>query len=102
MNVARAMNVKCELLNLLEIFDSRGDVKVIMVMKRIETLDSALISLARVDHKIEFLPNEKTKRRIFNMHPARMTLAEDALSGDKACRASTSRQFVLWQKNDDA
>ena len=32
----------------------------------------------RIDRKIEFpLPDQKTKRRIFNIHTSRMTLADD-------------------------
>ena len=32
----------------------------------------------RIDRKIEFpLPDEKTKRRIFQIHTAKMTLADD-------------------------
>lgn len=59
-------------------FDSRGDVKVVMATNRIETLDPALIRPGRIDRKIEFpLPDEKTKRRIFNIHTSRMTLAPD-------------------------
>jgi 26S proteasome regulatory subunit T2 len=58
-----------ELLNQLDGFDSRGDVKVIMATNRIESLDPALIRAGRIDRKIEFpLPDEKTKRRIFNIH----------------------------------
>ena len=67
-----------ELLNQLDGFDSRGDVKVIMATNRIESLDPALIRPGRIDRKIEFpLPDEKTKRRIFNIHTSRMTLADD-------------------------
>jgi 26S proteasome regulatory subunit T2 len=67
-----------ELLNQLDGFDSRGDVKVVMATNRIETLDPALIRPGRIDRKIEFpLPDEKTKRRIFNIHTSRMTLAGD-------------------------
>jgi len=67
-----------ELLNQLDGFDSRGDVKIIMATNRIESLDPALIRAGRIDRKIEFpMPDEKTKRRIFNIHTARMTLAED-------------------------
>jgi len=67
-----------ELLNQLDGFDSRGDVKVIMATNRIETLDPALIRPGRIDRKIEFpLPDIKQKRRIFSIHTAKMTLGED-------------------------
>merc|ERR1711935_1182986 len=67
-----------ELLNQLDGFDSRGDVKVIMATNRIDSLDPALIRPGRIDRKIEFpLPDEKTKRRIFNIHTSKMTLSED-------------------------
>jgi 26S proteasome regulatory subunit T2 len=67
-----------ELLNQLDGFDSRGDVKVIMATNRIETLDPALIRPGRIDRKIEFpLPDIHTKRHIFSIHTGRMTLADD-------------------------
>ncbi|KAM0682081.1 ATPase of 26S proteasome regulatory subunit 4 [Mitosporidium daphniae] len=67
-----------ELLNQLDGFDSRGDVKVIMATNRIESLDPALIRPGRIDRKIEFpLPDVKTKRRIFAIHTARMKLSND-------------------------
>merc|ERR1712096_280256 len=67
-----------ELLNQLDGFDARGDTKVIMATNRIESLDPALIRPGRIDRKIEFpLPDEKTKRRIFGICTAKMTLAED-------------------------
>ena len=63
-----------ELLNQLDGFDSRGDVKVIMATNRIESLDPALIRPGRIDRKIEFpLPDEKTKRRIFNIHTSKVS-----------------------------
>lgn len=67
-----------ELLNQLDGFDSRGDVKVLMATNRIDSLDPALIRPGRIDRKIEFpLPEEATKRRIFSIHTSRMQLAGD-------------------------
>ena len=67
-----------ELLNQLDGFDERGDVKVIMATNRIETLDPALIRPGRIDRKIEFpLPDVKTKRMIFKIHTGRMSLGAD-------------------------
>jgi len=67
-----------ELLNQLDGFDSRGEVKVIMATNRIDSLDPALIRPGRIDRKIEFpLPDMNTKRNIFKIHTSRMTLAED-------------------------
>merc|ERR1711959_37791 len=67
-----------ELLNQLDGFDDRGDVKVIMATNRIDSLDPAMIRPGRIDRKIEFpLPDEKTKRSIFDIHIGRMTCADD-------------------------
>jgi len=67
-----------ELLNQLDGFDDRGDVKVIMATNRIDTLDPAMIRPGRIDRKIEFpAPDEKTKRRIFHIHTSKMTLHDD-------------------------
>jgi len=49
-----------------------------MATNKIETLDPALIRPGRIDRKIKFpLPDEKTKRRIFQIHTAKMNLSED-------------------------
>jgi 26S proteasome regulatory subunit T2 len=67
-----------ELLNQLDGFDNKSDVKVIMATNRIDTLDPALIRPGRIDRKIEFpLPDLKTKRRIFGIHTSKMNLSED-------------------------
>lgn len=67
-----------ELLNQLDGFDERGDVKVIMATNKIESLDPALIRPGRIDRKIEFpLPDIKTKRMIFGIHTGKMSLADD-------------------------
>ncbi|EAY12659.1 proteasome, putative [Trichomonas vaginalis G3] len=67
-----------ELLNQLDGFDDRGDIKVIMATNRIETLDPALIRPGRIDRKIELpFPDNKTKLKIFQIHTANMHLAPD-------------------------
>ncbi|EMF12102.1 proteasome regulatory particle subunit Rpt2 [Sphaerulina musiva SO2202] len=67
-----------ELLNQLDGFDDRGDVKVIMATNKIETLDPALIRPGRIDRKILFEnPDQNTKKKIFTLHTGKMNLAED-------------------------
>ncbi|EJD75943.1 hypothetical protein LOAG_17024 [Loa loa] len=65
-----------ELLNQLDGFESRGDVKIIMATNRIDVLDPALIRPGRIDRKIELpKPDEKTKLKIFQIHTAGMKIA---------------------------
>ena len=72
-----------ELLNQLDGFDDRGDVKVVMATNKIETLDPALIRPGRIDRKILFEnPDENTKRKIFNLHTGKMNLSEDVEIGE--------------------
>ncbi len=67
-----------ELLNQLDGFDDRGDVKVIFATNRIESLDPALLRPGRIDRKIELpLPDVATKRQIFQLHTSKMSLADD-------------------------
>ncbi|KHJ84388.1 ATPase, AAA family [Oesophagostomum dentatum] len=67
-----------ELLNQLDGFESRGDVKVILATNRIDSLDSALLRPGRIDRKIELPePDDKTRQKIFAIHTSGMNLAKD-------------------------
>jgi 26S proteasome regulatory subunit T2 len=53
-------------------------VKVLMATNRIDTLDPALIRPGRIDRKIEVpMPDYKTKKKIFQIHTGKMSLADD-------------------------
>lgn len=67
-----------ELLNQLDGFDDRGDIKVIMATNAIESLDSALIRPGRIDRKIHFPPpDSENLKKIFEIHTKKMTLSND-------------------------
>ena len=59
-------------------FDTKTDVKVILATNKIETLDPALLRPGRIDRKIEFpMPDQKTKRKIYEIHTNKMNFADD-------------------------
>jgi 26S proteasome regulatory subunit T2 len=67
-----------EMLNQLDGFDTKSEVKVILATNRIESLDPALIRPGRIDRKIFFpFPDSNTKRRIFQIHTQKMGLGPD-------------------------
>eukprot|EP00276_Gloeochaete_wittrockiana_P021689 CAMPEP_0184335818 /NCGR_PEP_ID=MMETSP1089-20130417/4318_1 /TAXON_ID=38269 ORGANISM="Gloeochaete wittrockiana, Strain SAG46.84" /NCGR_SAMPLE_ID=MMETSP1089 /ASSEMBLY_ACC=CAM_ASM_000445 /LENGTH=415 /DNA_ID=CAMNT_0026660665 /DNA_START=30 /DNA_END=1273 /DNA_ORIENTATION=+ len=58
-----------ELINQLDGFDARGNIKVLMATNRPDTLDPALLRPGRLDRKIEFgLPDLEGTTSIFEIH----------------------------------
>nr|XP_027200442.1 26S proteasome regulatory subunit 4 homolog B-like [Dermatophagoides pteronyssinus] len=70
--------IMLELLNQLDGFDNKSSVKIIMATNKIQSLDPALIRSGRIDRKVELPPpDEKAKKKIFEIHTRRMTLHDD-------------------------
>ncbi len=67
-----------ELINQLDGFDSRGNIKVLMATNRPDTLDPALLRPGRLDRKIEFgLPDLEGRAHILRIHANTMSVARD-------------------------
>ncbi len=64
-----------ELINQLDGFDARGNIKVLMATNRPDTLDPALLRPGRLDRKIEFsLPDLEGRTGIFKIHGRSMNV----------------------------
>eukprot|EP01129_Flabellula_baltica_P005972 TRINITY_DN219_c0_g2_i1.p1 TRINITY_DN219_c0_g2~~TRINITY_DN219_c0_g2_i1.p1 ORF type:complete len:394 (-),score=111.68 TRINITY_DN219_c0_g2_i1:9-1190(-) len=67
-----------ELLNQLDGFESKQNIKVLMATNRIDILDSALLRPGRIDRKIEFPnPNEAARLDILKIHSRKMNLTRN-------------------------
>eukprot|EP00041_Stephanoeca_diplocostata_P008566 m.126726 g.126726 ORF g.126726 m.126726 type:complete len:437 (+) comp17386_c0_seq4:71-1381(+) len=67
-----------ELINQLDGFDARGNIKVLMATNRPDTLDPALLRPGRLDRKIEFGPPDLEGRaHIFKIHARSMSCERD-------------------------
>ncbi|KAL5967394.1 26S proteasome regulatory subunit 7 [Taenia solium] len=67
-----------ELINQLDGFDPRGNIKVLMATNRPDTLDPALVRPGRLDRKIEFgLPDLPGRTHIFKIHARSMSVEKD-------------------------
>jgi len=67
-----------ELINQLDGFDARGNIKVLMATNRPDTLDPALTRPGRLDRKIEFgLPDLAGRTHIFQIHQKTMSVEKD-------------------------
>lgn len=64
-----------ELINQLDGFDPRGNIKVLMATNRPDTLDPALLRPGRLDRKIEFaLPDLEGRANILRIHARSMSV----------------------------
>jgi 26S proteasome regulatory subunit T1 len=67
-----------EIVNQLDGFDSRGNIKVLMATNRPDTLDPALLRPGRLDRKVEFgLPDLEGRTQIFQIHTRCMACERD-------------------------
>merc|ERR1711879_972351 len=67
-----------EIVNQLDGFDARGNVKILMATNRPDTLDPALLRPGRLDRKIEFsLPDLEGRTHIFKIHSKTMSVEKD-------------------------
>ncbi|KRH93426.1 26S proteasome regulatory complex, ATPase RPT1 [Pseudoloma neurophilia] len=67
-----------ELINQLDGFESRGNIKVIMATNRPDTLDPALLRPGRLDRKVEFsLPDLKGRTKILQIHTRVMSVEKN-------------------------
>ncbi|KRX83890.1 26S protease regulatory subunit 7 [Trichinella sp. T6] len=67
-----------ELINQLDGFDPRGNIKVLMATNRPDTLDPALVRPGRLDRKVEFgLPDMEGRQHIFKIHARQMSVERD-------------------------
>ena len=67
-----------EIVNQLDGFDSRGNIKVLMATNRPDTLDPALLRPGRLDRKIEFtLPDLEGRVQIFKINAKTMAFDKD-------------------------
>ena len=67
-----------EIVNQLDGFDPRGNIKVLMATNRPDTLDPALLRPGRLDRKVEFgLPNLEGRAQIFRIHAKTMSVDRD-------------------------
>ena len=64
-----------EIVNQLDGFEARGNIKVLMATNRPDTLDPALLRPGRLDRKIEFgLPDLEGRTQIFKIHAKTMSM----------------------------
>jgi len=67
-----------EIVNQLDGFEARGNIKVLMATNRPDTLDPALMRPGRLDRKVEFsLPDLEGRAHIFKIHARTMSMEKN-------------------------
>ncbi|KAL9270248.1 26S proteasome regulatory subunit 7-like protein [Drosera capensis] len=80
-----------EIVNQLDGFDARGNIKVLMATNRPDTLDPALLRPGRLDRKVEFgLPDLESRTQIFKIHTRTMNCERDIRFELLACLCPNS------------
>jgi AAA+ superfamily predicted ATPase len=96
-----------EIVNQLDGFDARGNIKVLMATNRPDTLDPALLRPGRLDRKVEFgLPDLESRTQIFRIHTRSMAVERDIryellsrLCPNATGRAGTFHHVILQSKH---
>ena len=71
-----------ELINQLDGFDARGNIKVLMATNRPDTLDPALLRHGRLDRKVDFgLPDLEGREQILKIHTKTMNVERNVRYG---------------------
>ncbi|KAI5174649.1 26S proteasome regulatory subunit T1 [Pancytospora epiphaga] len=85
-----------ELINQLDGFDSRGNIKVLMATNRPDTLDPALLRPGRLDRKIEFgLPDLDGRTKVLEINARTMSVEKNIRFGliARLCNGATGAEL---------
>ncbi|ORY46521.1 26S proteasome subunit P45 [Rhizoclosmatium globosum] len=84
-----------ELINQLDGFDPRGNIKVLMATNRPDTLDPALLRPGRLDRKVEFNLPDLEGRAHFKIHTRSIVCTEAGMYAIRARRkVATEKDFL--------
>ena len=94
-----------ELINQLDGFDPRGNIKILMATNRPDTLDPALVRPGRLDRKVEFnLLDLEGRTHIFKIHTKSMSVEKDIRYEllARLCPNSTGAELRSDQQSDQS
>ncbi|KAF8197419.1 hypothetical protein BJ912DRAFT_1055834 [Pholiota molesta] len=89
-----------ELINQLDGFDPRGNIKVLMATNRPDTLDPALLRPGRLDRRVEFsLPDNEGRAHILRIHARSMSVERDIRFDliARLCPIQQEQNCDLWR-----